>query len=150
MKNTTPLKCVLFLLLISFNFQTSFSQDLAYSIALKPYAKTRALSNHVVVKNAILEDGKYKYKFKGKDILVEIKAGLYYEYHPRKEYIKAKIDWISEYKYKLTIIDIQQRGTTLKIGSELTAEITKIKDNQYFYTFRLNDKTGSGSFTKMN
>jgi hypothetical protein len=147
MKNTTPLKCVVFLLLISFNFQTSFSQDIAQSISLKPYAKMYDLTNKIVIKNAILKDGKYTYKYKEKEILIEIKDGLYYEYHPKKEYIKAKIDWISEYEYKLIIVDMEKRGVPFKIGSELTAKITKIKGNQFFYTSQLNNKIASGSFT---
>ena len=58
---------ILFLLFIS--FQTSFSQDLAYSVVLKPYSKMYTMSNDVVIKNAILEDGKYTYKFKETGII---------------------------------------------------------------------------------
>ena len=149
MKNTNALKSVVFLLLIFFNSQTSFSQDLAYSVVLKPYSKMYTMSNDVVIKNAILEDGKYTYKFKEKDILVEIKDGFYYEYHPKKEFIKAKIDWITEYEYKLTIVDIEKRGVPFKVGNELTAEITKVKGREFFYTSRFNNKTGKGSFKKV-
>ena len=150
MKNTTPLKCVIFLLLISFNYQTSFSQDLAQSIYLKSYSNVFAVSNTVVIKNAILEDGKYTYKFNRKDILVEIKNGIYYEYHPNKEYIKAKIDWISEYEYKLTIVDMEKRGVPFKVGSELTSKITKVEKDEYHYTSFFRNKTAKGSFRKVN
>ncbi|ARV15641.1 hypothetical protein [Polaribacter sp. SA4-12] len=149
MKNASPLKCVAFLLLISFNFQTSFSQDLALSNFLKPLSKSYAISNNIVVKNAVLEDGNYTYIFKEKNISVEIKDGYYYEYHPNKEYIKAKIDWVTEYKYNLVIVDIEKRASPLKIGSKLTAEITKIEGDEYFYTSVLNNKKGSGSFKKV-
>ncbi len=150
MKNANALKSVVFLLLISLSTQTTFSQDLAQSIVLKPYSKMYAMSNHVVIKNAILEDGKYTYKFKERDILVEIKDGFYYEYHPKKEFIKAKIDWITEYEYKLTIVDIEKKGVPFKIGSKLVAEITRIKGQEYFYVSHFNNKTGKGSFKKVN
>lgn len=108
-----------------------------------------SVSNNIVIKNAVLEDGMYTYKFRKDDILVEIKDGIYYEYHPKNEFIKAKIDWISEYEYKLIIIDIERRGVPFKVGDKLTAEIVKIKNNEYFYTSRFNDKTGKGSFKKI-
>ena len=149
MKNASPLKCITFLLFISFNFQTSFSQDLALSNFLKPLTKSYAISNNIVVKNAVLEDGNYTYNFKEKNISVEIKDGYYYEYHSNKEYIKAKIDWVTEYKYNLVIVDIEKRATPLKIGSKLTAEITKIEGDEYFYASVLNNKKGSGSFKKV-
>ena len=149
MKNTTSLKCVILLLLISFNFQTSFSQDKIRGNMLSSYTKMHTLDKNVAVESPILKDGKYTYQFKEKEILVEIKNGYYYEYLPEKEYIKAVINWDSEYKYKLVIVDIEKKGTPLKIGSELTAQITEIKGNQYFYTSLLNNKTLSGSFTKM-
>ncbi|WP_298882852.1 hypothetical protein [uncultured Polaribacter sp.] len=149
MKSTNTLRSVIFLLFISFNFQTSFSQDLAQSIYLKPVSKMYSISNNIVVNNAILEDGKYTYKFRENDILIEIKNGIYYEYHPKNEFIKAKIDWISEYEYKLIIVDIERRGVPFKVGDELTAEIVKIKGDEYFYTSRFNNKTGKGSFKKV-
>ena len=149
MKNAKSLSCVTFILLICFNYQTSFSQDLALSNFLKPLSKSYAVSNNIVVRNAILEDGKYTYTFKEKNILVEIKDGYYYEYHPNNEYIKAEIDWITEYKYNLIIVDIEKKGVPLKVGSKLTSEITKIKGDEFFYTSILNNKKGSGSFKKV-
>lgn len=149
MKNSNTLKFVLTLCLISFIFQTSFSQERVRSNMINSYSKMYTLAKSVVVENPVLKDGKYTYKFKDKKILVEIKNGYYYEYHPDKEYIKAVIDWKSEYQYKLIIVDIEKRNVPLKVGSELTAEIVKIDGNKYFYTFRLNNKTGNGSFTKV-
>lgn len=149
MNNTVSLKCVLLFFLFFFSFQTTFSQDLAQSIALRPFSKMYGMSNTVAIKNAILANGKYTYKFKNRDILVEIEDGFYFEYHPKKEYIKAKIDWLSEYEYKLTIIDMEKRGVPFTVGSKLTAKITKIKGDEYFYTSRFNNKTGSGSFKKV-
>ncbi len=149
MKNTIPIKCVIVFLFILFSSQKTFSQDLAYTNYFKPLSKVYKVSNNVAIKNAVLEDGKYTYKFRKNTILVEIKNGFYYEYHPKKEYIKAKIDWISEYEYRLIIIDIEKRGVPFKVGSELTAEIIKIKGNEYFYSSRFKNKIGSGSFKKL-
>lgn len=149
MKNTTPLNCVVFLLLISLNFQTSFSQDKIRGNMISSYTKMYTLAKNVVVENPILADGKYTYTFKEKEIIVEIKNGYYYEYHPEKEYIKAVINWSSEFNYKLVIVDIEKKGVPLYVGSELTAEITKIEGDEYFYTSFLNNKKGSGSFKKV-
>ena len=149
MINTVSLRCVLLFFLFTFSFQTTFSQDLAQSTALRPFSKMYSMSNSVAIKNAVLTDGKYTYKFKNRDILVEIKDGFYYEYHPKKEYIKAKIDWLSEYEYQLIIIDMEKRGVPFTVGSKLIAKITKIKGDEYFYTSRLNNKTGNGSFKKV-
>lgn len=150
MKYTTRLIYIVSFLLISFNTQKTVSQGLAQNIVDRPSSKSHSMFNRTIVENGILGNGKYTYEFKNKNILVEIKDDLYYEYHPEKEYIKAKIDWLSEYKYQLTIVDIQKKGTPLKIGSKLTSRIVKIEGNEYFYTSILNKKTGKGSFKKVN
>ena len=149
MKSSKALNFVVFLFLIFFNSQISFSQERVRSNMINTYSKTYTLAKSVVVESPILKDGEYTYKFKEKEILVEFKNGYYYEYHPNKEYIKAIIDWESKYKYKLIIVDMEKRNVPLKIGSELTAEIIKIEGNQYFYTSVLNNKTGNGSFKKV-
>ena len=133
-------------ILVSFYTQITFSQNTIE----RPSSKSYSIFNRVIVESGILEDGKYTYEFKEKKVLVEIKDGYYYEYHPEKEYIKAKIDWLSAYKYQLTIVDLQKRGVPLKIGSKLTSRIVKIEGNEYFYTFILNKKTGKGSFKKIS
>ncbi|KGL62259.1 hypothetical protein [Polaribacter sp. Hel1_85] len=146
---TSHLIYTVFFLLIFFNYQTVFSQGIAQTIIAKPSTKSYAIYNKVVVENGILEDGKYTYDFKEKKVLVEIKDGYYYEYHSEKEYIKAKIDWLTEYKYKLTIVDLEKRGVPLKIGSKLTSRIVKVQGNEYFYSCILNNKTRIGSFKKV-
>jgi hypothetical protein len=146
MKPTSHLTYIISFILISLSSQITFSQN----IIDKPSSRSFSMFNKVVVENGILEDGKYTYDFKEKKVSVEIKDGYYYEYHPDKEYIKAKIDWLSEYQYKLTIVDLQKKGVPLKIGSKLTSKIVKIEGNEYFYTSILNKKMGKGSFKKMN
>ena len=149
MKSANALKSVVTLFLISFIFQTSFSQERVRGNMINSYSKMYTLAKSVVVENPVLKDGEYTYTYKEKQVSVEIKDGYYYEYHPEKEYIKAVIDWKSEYQYKLIIVDMEKRNVPLKVGSELTAEIVKIDGNKYFYTSRLNNKTGNGSFTKV-
>lgn len=150
MKNTNALTCVTFLLLITFNYQTTFSQDIvALNTVTKLSSKSYAASNNIVLEAATLEDGKYTYDFREKKVLIEIKDGFYYEYHPKKEFIKARIDWLTKFKYKLTIVAIEKRGAPLKVGSILTAEILKIKGDEYFYSSLLNNKKRKGSFKKV-
>jgi len=146
MKHTSRLIYIISIILVSFNSQITFSQDTIE----KPSSRSFSMFNKVVVENGILEDGKYTYNFNEKKVLVEIKEGYYYEYHADKEYIKAKIDWLSEYQYKLTIVDLQKKGVPLKIGSKLTSKIVKIEGGEYFYTSILNKKKGKGSFKKIN
>lgn len=126
----------------------NYAQDFATSNKLKPYANKYAMSNNVAIENAVLEDGNYTYTFLNETISVEIKDGYYYEYHPNKEFIKAKIDWITEYEYRLIIVDIERRAAPFGIGSKLSAEITKVEGNNYFYTSKMKDKIASGVFKK--
>ncbi|MEE9408973.1 MAG: hypothetical protein V3V28_12960 [Polaribacter sp.] len=151
MKKANALTCAALLLLLTFNYQSTFSQDIvALNTVTNLSSKSYAAFNSIVLESATLEDGKYTYDFKEKKILVEIKNGFYNEYHPEKEYIKAKIDWITKFKYKLTIISLKKKNAPLKVGSILNGEIIKIKGNEYFYTILLNNKTGKGSFKKVN
>lgn len=150
MKYSYRLTFIVSFLLISFSSQLSFCQNVSYSFAEKPSTRSFSVNNRIVVESGILEDGKYTYEFKEKEVLVEIKDGYYYEYHPNKEYIKAKIEWLTAYKYQLTIVDLQKKRFPLKIGSKLTSRIVKVKDNEYFYSSILNKKTGKGSFKKIN
>ncbi|MEO9571800.1 MAG: hypothetical protein ABJH82_11320 [Polaribacter sp.] len=137
-------------LLISLNSQLSFCQNISYNDIEKPSTRSYSINNRVIVESGVLEDGKYTYKCKEKKVLVEIKDGYYYEYHPNKEYIKAKIQWLTSYKYQLTIVDLQKKRFSSKIGSKLTSTIIKIKDDEYFYSFIFKNKTGKGSFKKVH
>ena len=65
-------------------------------------------------------------------------------------FARTKIDWISEYEYKLTIIDLEKKGVPFKVGSELTSKITKVEKDEYFYTSFFRNKTAKGSFKKVN
>ncbi|MCL7752700.1 hypothetical protein [Polaribacter sp. Z022] len=149
MKRRKQLIFITLLILISFNYQTSFSQDIAQVSYFKTDAKIYSIGNDLEVKDVVLEDGKYTYNFRKKEILIEIKDGFYYEYHPNNKYIKAKIKWLSKYEYKLVITDIELNGSSFKVGQELTSEITKIRNNQYFYNSRFKNKTYKGSFIKI-
>lgn len=121
MKNKIHIALLLFLSLSLININNIHSQDIADSKILKPYSLIYAMSNSVVIKNAALENGRYTYKFLENDIVVDIKDNLYYEYHPNNEFVKAKIDWISEYEYKLIIIDMERMEAPFKIGTTLSA-----------------------------
>jgi hypothetical protein len=150
MKNANPLAYIAFFLLISFNYQISFSQDIAsIDFSKKSLSKTNEIPKKTIVNTkTALEDGNYFYTYKKNNVLVEIKNGFYYEHYANKEYLKAKIDWVTEYKYNLIVVGLDKRGTSLKIGTKLSAEIVKIEDDEYFYTSLLNNKKYSGSFKK--
>ena len=132
------------LVLLFFNFQTLLSQN------IKPSSRSYSIYNRVIPEEGILEDGKYTYKFRNKTVTIEIKEGYYYEYYPKKEYIKAEIYWLTKSKFILTIVDFQKKGFPLKVGSKLTTQIINKKGNEYFYTSTLNRKTRKGSFKKVN
>ena len=149
MKNKKQFIFITLLILISFNCQTSFAQDIAHVSFFKTKPKAFSNSNIIDLKNVALEDGKYTYNFLKKEITIEVKDGYYYEYHPKNQYIKAKIKWISEYEYKLIIVDMELNGAPFKIGNELTSEIVKIRNNKYFYVSRFNNKSYKGSFLKV-
>lgn len=146
MKNISHLICTVFFLLILLNNKTSFSQNINNNY--RPSTRSFSMYNRVLVESGILKDGEYSYQSNGKTVKVEIKGDYYYEHHPNKEYIKAKIDWITEFKYKLTIVDLQKSNVLLKVGSNLISQIVEIKNNEYFYTCLFKNKTRKGSFKK--
>ena len=143
MKNISPLKCVVFFLVIIFSIQNSFSQ------ALKASSRSYSVFNRTIPEEGILEDGKYTYDYKNKTVSVEIKGDYYFEYFPNKEYIKAKIYWFTKYQYSLTIVDLQKKNFPLKIGDKLNARISKIEEDKYYYESTLNNKKMRGSFRKI-
>lgn len=132
-------------------FFSSFilSQDIALSNSIKPFASYYNFSNKVVIKNALLDDGMYMYEYKNRKVNVEIKEGYYYEYMHNSQYLKAKIDWISEFKYKLTIIDVETSQYPFKKGDSLTSEITSIEGNLFYYKSLFKGKIRKGNFEKL-
>lgn len=147
MKNTV-LKTAVFFTFVLFS-STILSQDIALSNSIKPYANYYNFSSKVVIKNAVLDEGLYVYEYKKRKINVEIKDGYYYEYMHNNQFLKAKIDWLSEFKYKLTIVKIQTEQYSFKKGDSLTSEITKIEGNEYYYKSFFEGKVVRGNFIKI-
>lgn len=77
--------------------------------------------------NTILENGTYSYKLGSKEVIVSIKNGYYTETYANNEFIKAKIDWLTENQYTLTIVDLNKENLPFKEGTKLTTKITKVK-----------------------
>lgn len=147
MKNTV-LKTAVFFTFVLFS-STILSQDIVLSNSVKPYANYYNFSSKVVIKNAILDEGLYVYEYKKRKINVEIKDGYYYEYMHNNQFLKAKIDWLSEFKYKLTIVNVQTEQYPFKKGDSLTSEITKIEGNEYYYKSFFEGKVVRGYFVKI-
>ena len=145
MKNTV-LKTAVSVLCILFS-STVLSQDIALSNSIKPFASYYNFSNKVVIKNAVLDDGLYVYEYKKKKVNVEIKDGYYYEYARNDEFLKAKIDWLSEFKYKLTIVSA--KTNQIKKGDALISEIIDINGNNFYYKSYFKGKVVKGNFVKI-
>ena len=147
MKNTV-LKTAVFFTCILFS-SIVLSQDIALSNSIKPYANYYNFSSKVVIKNATLEDGMYMYGYKKRKVNVEIKDGYYYEYMHNNQFLKAKIDWVSEFKYKLTIVQVETDQYPFEKGDSLISEITKIEGDEYHYKSFFKGKLGRGNFVKL-
>lgn len=146
MKNKVLKTVVFFICFISYT--TGFSQDVALSTFIKPFSNYYNFSNKVVIKNAALEDGSYTYKYKRKVINVEIKNGYYYEYFRNNQYLKAKIDWLSEFTYKLTIVDVETSIYPFKKEDTLVGEIIKIEQDKFYYKTLFKGRELTGNFRK--
>lgn len=97
-----------------------------------------------------LEEGTYSYKLGSDEITVSIKDGIYTEYHPNNEFIKAKIEWNSEQEYSLTILEIKKRNLPFERGLKLNTKITRIKGNRFYYKSILDGKSWTGKFEKID
>lgn len=114
------------------------------------YGRDYNFSHKIIINNAVLEDGTYSFNSKKGKVIITIKDGLYLERYPNSEFIKAKINWISEYSYVLKIINFRKAGFNYKIGAEFKSEIIDIKGNTYEYQTKLaNGKTYRGKLLKL-
>jgi hypothetical protein len=126
-------------LIVSLNSQSFFSQgETATNFETKSKQKVEK----------ILTEGNYTYLYKGKEVSVEIKDGYFKEKHENNEFIKAKIKWISENEYSLTITDIKKQNLPFKRGTLLKTKITKVKNNEYYYESDLNGLIWTGKLIK--
>ncbi|SHM88220.1 hypothetical protein [Polaribacter sp. KT 15] len=131
-------------------FTNAFCQDVTYAFEENNSSETTFNSNNT--SNTILENGTYSYKLGSKEVIVSIKNGYYTETYANNEFIKAKIDWLTENQYTLTIVDLNKENLPFKEGTKLTTKITKVKGNQYFYKSDLIDThkaSWTGKFKKI-
>ncbi len=156
MKNTT-IKTTTFIALLFLGINISNAQDIAMNsndannnltftkttISIDPEDKK-------VIKETVLEEGKYTYNNKGKEVVVEIKDGYYTEYHGKDEFIKASISWSSENNYKLVVTEIHKKNLPFKEGTVMETEIIKVKGNKFYYESNLEGLTWSGKFLKID
>lgn len=96
-----------------------------------------------------IKDGKYKYSNASCDVIVEFKNNTYTEYHPNKEYIKAKIKWLTEHHYMLEIVEIQKKDLPFGVGTKMTTKVVRKKGNFISYESNLQGLTWSGKFVKI-
>lgn len=135
-------------LLVSLNSQSFWSQNLAINTNLKKTSVNNFIPKNKKAVNTILTEGNYTYVCKGKEVLVKIKDGYYKENYENNEFIEAKINWISENEYSLTITDINKKNLPFKKGTQLNTKIIKVKNNKYYYESNLNGLTWTGNFKK--
>lgn len=145
---STVFKTAIFVLCLLFS-STALTQDMALSKSIKPYANYYKFSSKVVIKNAVLDDGMYFYEYKKRKVNVEIKEGYYYEYMHNNQFLKAEIDWISEFTYKLKIISVETTQYPFKKGDTLVGKITRVEKNKFFYKSIFKGKEVKGSFEQI-
>ncbi|AUC85595.1 hypothetical protein CW731_09980 [Polaribacter sp. ALD11] len=99
--------------------------------------------------NFVLSEGKYTFDNGKKDVLVEFKDGYYTEYYTNDEFVKAKVNWISENEYNLVITEINKKGLPFVEGTTLNTRISRVKGSRYYYKSNLEGLTWSGKFIKV-
>lgn len=147
MKNIKLLITLLFLISLN-NFN---AQDFVKSTITTQYPTVFKASHKIVIKNAILSDGNYVFNANKKEkVFVTIENGFYTEIYPNNEFVKAKINWVSEYAYKLKIVEVKKARFKYKVGEEFTSEITDITEEKYSYQTKLeNGKIYRGKLLKL-
>ena len=152
MKKTT-IKTQIFIAFFFLGLSTFFAQDVAMNSNELELFETDYKTDpedKEVIKETSLEEGKYAYTSKGKEVIVEIKDGFYTEYHGENEFIKAKINWSSENNYKLVVTEIQKENLPFKEGTVMETEIIKVKGDKFYYESNLEGLTWSGRFRKID
>ncbi|WP_298762448.1 hypothetical protein [uncultured Polaribacter sp.] len=119
-----------FIILISLN---TYAQKVTQSNFTSKYPRSFKASHNIVIKNAILSDGAYVFEGKKGKIFITLENGIYTEIHPKNKFVKAKITWVSEYSYKLKIIETNKKKLKYNIGEEFISKITNINQDKYSY-----------------
>lgn len=107
------------------------------------------LDNNIDRTEKSIKDGKYKYTNASSDVIVEFKKNTYTEYHPNKEYIKAKIKWLTDHRYMLEIVEIQKKDLPFGVGTKMTTKVVRKKGNFISYESNLQGLTWSGKFVRI-
>jgi hypothetical protein len=100
------------------------------------------------IEETVLSEGEYTFDNGKNNILVEIKDGYYTEHYANKEFIKAKLKWVSKYEYNLIITEIHKKGLPFVAGTILNTKIFKVKGNRFYYESNLEGLSWTGKFIK--
>lgn len=80
-----------------------------------------------------------------------VDGGWFYEYSDHgKFYIKSKIDWEDNCTYSLTLTETNIPNFELKMGTQLRAQITKVKGDKYYYQYLPKGILEPGVLVKMD
>jgi hypothetical protein len=121
-----------------------------FIVLLATFLTINVFSQNKTIINKVLADGTYFYSENKGKILVKIKGANYTEYHPNQEFIKANIEWVSNRMYKLVITEIKKSNLPFKRGTLLITEITKIKEDNYYYQSTLGQQNWTGKLVKVS
>ena len=119
-------------------------------ILIATFLTMNVASQDKAIANKVLADGTYFYSENKGKILVKIKGDNYTEFHPNNEFIKANIEWISNKMYKLVITEIKKSDLPFKKGTFLITEITKVKEDSYYYQSTLGLQNWTGKLIKVS
>lgn len=100
---------------------------------------------------SIMKQGTFTYGKKKSKVVVKIKEYTHTEYHnDGKFYMVSKIKWIDYCSYTATLVENTVPYLPIKVGTELTVNITKIKGNKISYTAGFGGSTWKGKYTKLS
>ena len=99
----------------------------------------------------IMKQGTFTYGKKKSKVIVKIKEYTHTEYHSDgKYYMVSKIKWIDDCSYTATLVENTVPYLPIKVGTELTVNITKIKGDKISYTAGFGNRTWKGKYTKLS
>lgn len=104
------------------------------------------------VNSSLLKNCKLKYfEIDDNSTYIIIKDNIHIEFpNGGKKYIKSKLEWINDFEYSATIIELTVIDSPFKIGDKLNMKFNKIEDETVYYTATFEGKTLTGKLKFIN
>lgn len=125
--------------------KSSKEYDMNYFYILQKQSTEKV--NYTLLKNCKL---KY-FEIDDNSTYIIIKDNIHIEFpNGGKNYIKSKLEWINDFEYNATIIELTASDSIFKIGDKLNVKFDKIDNETVYYTATFEGKILTGKFKIIN